>query len=407
MILLGCTTLGAQETIAKFKYEDAEKAFVAGNYQECIDNLDEVEKLLGKTAPNILHLKILAQHKLIEKKPLESFKKLQALHNDCATYLRDYDISGLEEKYRDVYEVQEGIKDYPKTLAEYTATLEKQKQEIKAIFEDYLNAIGGRQALGAVKSMFINGNKFINGHQSYFEEKHTATQVSHATYFVQKRNKKKLMFKMVSTQDTTFIVDSEGQKTIYGSEGSNPIKNYLFPEMYLTDQLDNPDFEFDLSKEENLITINIIYRNDEMGKLYSSSRSYDASTHLLKSVTTLSHPKTNTISASRSNGYSQIILADYKRVEGIYRPFKKTVFIKGGDEVQNGIADIGRSQESITKEKQTVSLSYGSIKSKTGQNSPSTTPKNSGPKKNSVIKEEYAIREILINQNVGPSDFEP
>src|SRR5690606_40583108 len=84
----------SQETIARFKYEDAEKAFVAQNYQECIDNLDEAEKLLGKTAPNILHLKILAQYKLIEKDPYGDFELLVALHNGCATYLRDYDIAG-------------------------------------------------------------------------------------------------------------------------------------------------------------------------------------------------------------------------------------------------------------------------------------------------------------------------
>ena len=67
----------SQETIARFKYEDAEKAFVAQNYQECIDNLDEAEKLLGRTAPNILHLKILAQYKLFEKNLLKTMKPLK------------------------------------------------------------------------------------------------------------------------------------------------------------------------------------------------------------------------------------------------------------------------------------------------------------------------------------------
>ncbi|MEE1963940.1 SUMF1/EgtB/PvdO family nonheme iron enzyme [Allomuricauda taeanensis] len=104
-VLFICVHVQAQETIARFKYEDAEKAFVANNYQECIDNLDEAEKLLGKSAPNILHLKILAQHKLFEKKPYESYEALETLRNNCNTYLTNYDIAGLEEKYREVYTI--------------------------------------------------------------------------------------------------------------------------------------------------------------------------------------------------------------------------------------------------------------------------------------------------------------
>ena len=105
LVFLVCCHAQAQETIARFKYEDAEKAFMAGNYQECIDNLDEAEKLLGKTAPNILHLKIVAQHKLFENNPFESYEALETLRNNCNTYLANYDIAGLEEKYRDVYDV--------------------------------------------------------------------------------------------------------------------------------------------------------------------------------------------------------------------------------------------------------------------------------------------------------------
>src|SRR5690606_23984698 len=105
ILFLICIHAQAQETIARFKYEYAEKAFVAENYQECIDNLNEAEKLLGKTAPNILHLKILAQHQLFEKDPFENYEALETLRSNCSTYLANYDISGLEEKYRDVYNI--------------------------------------------------------------------------------------------------------------------------------------------------------------------------------------------------------------------------------------------------------------------------------------------------------------
>ena len=120
-----CTVVLSQETIARFKYEDAEKAFVAGNYHECIDNLDEAEKLLGKTAPNILHLKIVAQYKLFEKEPYERFAAFQSLQQNCNDYLKNYDIKGLEEKYRDVYE----IADHLPTLSDQEA-LDLYRQKI-------------------------------------------------------------------------------------------------------------------------------------------------------------------------------------------------------------------------------------------------------------------------------------
>ena len=79
----------AQSTVARFKYEDAEKAFYDKDYQTCISLLDETEKLLGKSAPNILHLKILAQHKLFVPNPHQSYDRLEQLRNNCTSYLNN------------------------------------------------------------------------------------------------------------------------------------------------------------------------------------------------------------------------------------------------------------------------------------------------------------------------------
>ncbi len=95
----------AQSTVARFKYEDAEKAFYNKDYQSCISLLDETEKLLGKSAPNILYLKIMAQYQLFRTNPRESYDRFKQLRNNCQTYLTNYDITGLEEKYREVYEI--------------------------------------------------------------------------------------------------------------------------------------------------------------------------------------------------------------------------------------------------------------------------------------------------------------
>lgn len=101
------STANAQETIAKFKYEDAEKAFEQGNYATCIAKLDEAEKILGKTAPNILYLRIMAETKLLKALPVETvtYPQVERVTNLCNQYLQKYNIEGLEEKYRDVYDI--------------------------------------------------------------------------------------------------------------------------------------------------------------------------------------------------------------------------------------------------------------------------------------------------------------
>src|SRR5690606_35173408 len=95
----------AQSTVARFKYEDAEKAFYDKDYQTCISLLDETEKLLGQSAPNILHLRIMAQNQLFSANPYQNPEILEQLHRNCKTYLSQYDRPGLEGKFREVYEV--------------------------------------------------------------------------------------------------------------------------------------------------------------------------------------------------------------------------------------------------------------------------------------------------------------
>ncbi|SFC80806.1 Sulfatase-modifying factor enzyme 1 [Parapedobacter composti] len=117
-----------QNTVAKLKYEDAEKAFVAGNYRECIDNLNETEKLLGKTAPNILYLRIMAEGKIWEANPYESYEQVNKLQQLCKQYMQNYDIAGLENKYREVYELSNKLPKFS-NIAEFTQLKEQLKTE--------------------------------------------------------------------------------------------------------------------------------------------------------------------------------------------------------------------------------------------------------------------------------------
>lgn len=138
----------AQNTVARFKYEDAEKAFYSSAYENCIQLLDETEKLLGKGAPNILHLKIMAQHKLFVANPRKSYNLFEQLRNNCRFYLENYDIEGLEDKYREVYRIANQL---PKiTSPEELAQI----RDISPTF-NYENHNGGKSRLEDFNGKYV------------------------------------------------------------------------------------------------------------------------------------------------------------------------------------------------------------------------------------------------------------
>ncbi|WP_169305564.1 formylglycine-generating enzyme family protein [Sphingobacterium alkalisoli] len=146
-----------QNTVAKLKYEDAEKAFYNGDYQSCISLLDETEELLGKSAPNILHLRIMSESKVWEADPYASYEQLETLRKLCDQYLKNYDIAGLEEKYRQIYDMAAGL---PKVstreeFAQLTETYKKEtiaKHKEKLISENNLVFVeGGTYMMGEGK----------------------------------------------------------------------------------------------------------------------------------------------------------------------------------------------------------------------------------------------------------------
>jgi len=115
-------------TIAKFKFEEAEELFSNEYYFAAIDKLDEVEKMLNSTNPKILYLKILSQSKIVENMPYhisqltisDSFGIIDEIRININKYLIEYEnLSGSEEKYRDVYKISETVKHYPNTKNEY------------------------------------------------------------------------------------------------------------------------------------------------------------------------------------------------------------------------------------------------------------------------------------------------
>jgi len=268
----------AQNTVAKFKYEDAEKAFYDGNYTNCISLLDETEKLLGKSAPNILHLKIMAQHKLFMANPKESYDRLEQLRNDCNVYLTKYDIAGLEEKYRDVYEIQNDMDRYPKNRQEFSDF----EKEAKRIFERYLNARGGKEALNNIKTLYRNGTRERLNSKYDIELKYMSPDKNSEILFVSNK-KKKLHSKKVFNGLMGYF-ESSGDKKKIERKKITPI----IPEMDWVNA-HNPNYSFDIflsscNDNREAISIKVVFKDDVKLEYYEEFHIYDRHTNLLQSI---------------------------------------------------------------------------------------------------------------------------
>ncbi len=157
-------SIQAQSTVAKLKYEDAEKAFYDKDYQTCISLLDETEKLLGQSAPNILHLRIMAESKIREADPYGSYEQLEKLRQLCNQYLKNYDIKGLEGKYREVYDLKNEL---PKVgsqegLVQLGEKITKDKAEARQKWLD--------KVINENKLVYVKGGTFDMGHSQFWEK---------------------------------------------------------------------------------------------------------------------------------------------------------------------------------------------------------------------------------------------
>ncbi|RIA08904.1 formylglycine-generating enzyme required for sulfatase activity [Flavobacteriaceae bacterium MAR_2010_72] len=180
IVLLGISA-SAQNTVAKFKYEDAERAFYDNKFEDCIKLLTETEALLGQTAPNILHLRIMAEHKLFKSNPYESFEKLEQIRNHCTTYLINYDIAGLEEKYRDVYNIQNSLNEYPQSRASFDEKVNLINREAdKKAAEQEKVYVKNRMFIDSLLPMvLVEGGTFLMGLKNEKELKWIHRSQSH------------------------------------------------------------------------------------------------------------------------------------------------------------------------------------------------------------------------------------
>lgn len=136
--------LWGQNAVAELHFENAEKAYNAGNYKEVLAKLDDTEKLSGPTS-RTLYLRIVTQDKIFKRgsQRIEDldFALLTSLRDNIDSYLEIMADYGLDERYREVYAIGEGLNSFPKTLAERNTILEKQRRENKEKEDQYYNKV--------------------------------------------------------------------------------------------------------------------------------------------------------------------------------------------------------------------------------------------------------------------------
>ena len=119
----------------------------------------EAEKLFGKINSPILHLRILAQNKLfLQTRENELGFELK---KNCSIFLKDYaDVEALEEKYKEVYRINENLSDVPSNIEELKLFEDKKNKDYQdgkkkyfEIIEKYIEARGGKDKLNNVKSI--------------------------------------------------------------------------------------------------------------------------------------------------------------------------------------------------------------------------------------------------------------
>ena len=101
--------------IAQLKFEDAEKAFNAGQLQKALDYIQQTEELAGVTSKT-LYLKIVTQDKMLATAVGEPGLK-SILKTNVQSYLKALEDQPIDDKYRTVYEISKRVDQYGTSAA--------------------------------------------------------------------------------------------------------------------------------------------------------------------------------------------------------------------------------------------------------------------------------------------------
>ena len=98
----------AQNSIAKLKFEEAEEAYSKQDYKTTILKLQDAEKLLKKTNPKILYLKIVARDNQIQAIDKINLDEVAFIKTDINNYLKNY--GSNDDKFKEVFQIGDNYK---------------------------------------------------------------------------------------------------------------------------------------------------------------------------------------------------------------------------------------------------------------------------------------------------------
>lgn len=160
--------IAQNNAIADLKFEEAETAYNNKDYNTTIKKLDEFDKLIGGIKSHSLYLRIVSQHKLLNEYTLydseKQFMELASLRKNAHAYLKIMKSEGLDDKYREIYQISEKLQNYPIDKQAWLA--EKQRSDTKSkafsasLVADMVLVDGGTFTLGSE----LKEGKWVGGH---------------------------------------------------------------------------------------------------------------------------------------------------------------------------------------------------------------------------------------------------
>ena len=314
LLLLVSMNLLAQNPIAQLKFEDAEKAFNAGDFAKALHYVEETEKLIGVTS-RTLYLKIVAQDGLLVTDPSRGQALTGPLKTNVAQYLNALKSQPIDEKYRRVYAISKkwegaGSKDFGTGSGDGPTPPASVSGDVLAALNAYHRAVWGLADAHSIRTVVMLQEIYREGQLiSQIDVKRMAGQSC------VEMTMPALAVKMVYRDRTGYTLVGGTYKVPMSPEMLESCREATTPGKLLPEWFDREAFSRAwLTRETfNGIVVDALVLADKTAY-------FDQETHLL-----IAQKGTDTSGRIVTTQYQ-----DYRRVNGIQFPFTVVATAVGG-----------------------------------------------------------------------------
>jgi formylglycine-generating enzyme required for sulfatase activity len=158
---------------------------------------------------------------------MQSYALIENLRNHCNTYLQNYDIAGLEEKFRDVYEISNTLNQYPDSKEAFDAKVIQLKKEAekKANELEKIYAKNRKISDSLLPMVLVEGGTFLMGLKNDKELKWIHRSLSHLYKDAMPQHQVSLNTFKIAAIETT----NELWGWVFGTTGSRDTKDMKKP----------------------------------------------------------------------------------------------------------------------------------------------------------------------------------